>query len=43
MSTLIKGALENIEILRNKEDNLSGVPSGFINLDRIILDGKNQI
>lgn len=35
MSTLIKGALENIEILRNKEDNLSGVPSGFINLDRI--------
>jgi len=35
MSTLIKGALENIEILRNKEDGLSGVPSGFSNLDRI--------
>jgi len=35
MSTLIKGALTNIEILRNKEDGLSGVPSGFTNLDRI--------
>tara|TARA_B100001778_G_C18571335_1_gene622748 strand:+ start:59 stop:1543 length:1485 start_codon:yes stop_codon:yes gene_type:complete len=35
MSTLIKGALENIEILRNKEDGLSGVPSGFSYLDRI--------
>jgi len=35
MSTLIKGALENIETLRNKEDGLSGVPSGFSYLDRI--------
>lgn len=35
MSSLIKGALENIEILRNKEDGLSGVPSGFTNLDRV--------
>ena len=35
MSTLIKGALENIEILRNKEDGLSGIPSGFTNLDRV--------
>lgn len=35
MSSLIKGALENIEILRNKEDGLSGVPSGFINVDRV--------
>jgi len=35
MSTLIKGALINIEHLRNKEDGLSGVPSGFTNLDRI--------
>ena len=35
MSTLIKGALTNIETLRNKEDSLSGVPSGFTNLDRI--------
>lgn len=35
MSSLIKGALENIEILREKEDGLSGVPSGFSNLDRI--------
>ena len=35
MSSLIKGALENIEILRNKEDGLSGVPSGFTNVDRV--------
>tara|TARA_B100000902_G_scaffold257692_1_gene243922 strand:- start:2901 stop:4385 length:1485 start_codon:yes stop_codon:yes gene_type:complete len=35
MSTLIKGALNNIEILRNKEDGLSGTPSGFSNLDRV--------
>ena len=35
MSTLIKGALKNIETLRNKEDGLSGVASGFSNLDRV--------
>jgi len=35
MSSLIKGALENIETLRNKEDGLSGIPSGFTNLDRV--------
>ena len=35
MSSLIKGALENIEILRNKEDGLSGIASGFTNLDRV--------
>jgi replicative DNA helicase len=35
MSSLIKGALKNIEILRSKEDGLSGVPSGFTNLDRV--------
>jgi len=35
MSSLIKGALENIETLRNKEDGLSGVPSGFTNVDRV--------
>ena len=35
MSFLIKGALENIETLRNKEDGLSGVPSGFTNVDRV--------
>ena len=35
MSILIKGALENIEILRNKEDTLSGIPTGFSNLDRV--------
>lgn len=35
MSTLIKGALNNIENLRNKEDGLSGVASGFTNIDRV--------
>ena len=35
MSVLIKGALENIEILRNKEDTLSGIPTGYSNLDRV--------
>ncbi len=35
MSTLIKGALDNIEVLRQKEDGLSGVPSGFTKLDRV--------
>ena len=35
MSVLIKDALENIEILRNKEDTLSGIPTGFSNLDRV--------
>ena len=35
MSVLIKGALENIEVLRNKEDTLSGIPTGFSNLDRV--------
>lgn len=35
MSSLVKGALENIEALRQKEDALSGVPSGFTQLDFI--------
>ena len=35
MSILIKGALDNIEVLRHKEDGLSGVPSGFTKLDRV--------
>ena len=35
MSILIKGALDNIEVLRQKEDGLSGVPSGFTKLDRV--------
>ena len=40
MSLLIKGALDNIEILRNKEDGLSGIPSGFTNLDRVMRMAK---
>lgn len=35
MSDLIKLSLKNIEELKNKEDGLSGVPSGFSKLDRI--------
>ncbi len=42
MSTLIKGALENIETLRNKEDGLSGIPSGFSNLDKITSGFQNS-
>ncbi|MDB2675648.1 replicative DNA helicase [Flavobacteriales bacterium] len=35
MSTLIRQALEQIEEIKNKEDGLSGVPSGFSDLDRV--------
>ena len=42
MSSLIKGALENIEILRSKEDGLSGIPSGFTNLDRVTSGWQNS-
>ena len=42
MSSLIKGALENIEILRTKEDGLSGIPSGFTNLDRVTSGWQNS-
>jgi len=35
MSTLIKQAIEQIEKAREKEDGLSGVPSGLTSLDRI--------
>ena len=42
MSVLIKGALENIEVLRQKEDGLSGVPSGFTKLDRVTSGWQNS-
>jgi len=42
MSSLIKGALENIEVLRNKEDGLSGIPTGFTNLDRVTSGWQNS-
>ena len=42
MSILIKGALDNIEILRQKEDGLSGVPSGFTKLDRVTSGWQNS-
>ena len=42
MSLLIKGALENIETLRNKEDGLSGIPSGFTSLDRVTSGWQNS-
>ena len=35
MSELISSAINNIEELKNKEDGLSGVPSGFSQLDRV--------
>ncbi len=35
MSTLIKKAIEQIEISKNKKDGLSGIPSGLTALDRI--------
>jgi replicative DNA helicase len=35
MSTLIRQALEQIEEIKNKEDGLSGIPSGFSSLDRV--------
>ena len=42
MSSLIKGALENIETLRNKEDGLSGIATGFTNLDRVTSGWQNS-
>ena len=35
MSSLIRQALEQIEDIKNKDDGLSGVPSGFTDLDRV--------
>tara|TARA_B100000902_G_scaffold399539_1_gene470894 strand:+ start:15462 stop:16928 length:1467 start_codon:yes stop_codon:yes gene_type:complete len=35
MSDLINISLKNIEKLKNKEEGLSGIPSGFKNLDKI--------
>ena len=35
MSDLIQLSLKNIEDLKNKEDGLSGVPSGFSKLDKV--------
>ena len=34
MSTLIKQAIDQIEIAKNQKDGVSGVPSGFTELDR---------
>ena len=35
MSTLIRGAIKNIESAKNHEGNIIGVPSGFTELDRM--------
>ena len=44
MSDLIQLSFKNIEDLKNKEDGLSGVPSGFSKLDNVVhLDTKNLI
>lgn len=35
MSTLIRGAIKNIESAKNHDSNIIGVPSGFTDLDRM--------
>ncbi|MBK9176098.1 MAG: replicative DNA helicase [Flavobacteriales bacterium] len=35
MSDLLKGAMEQIDLAKSKGDGLSGVPTGFVQLDRI--------
>ena len=42
MSILIKGALDNIEVLRQKEDGLSALPSGFTKIDRVTSGWQNS-
>jgi len=42
MSELISSAINNIEELKNKEDGLSGVPSGFSRLDRVTSGWKKS-
>ncbi len=42
MSTLIKQAIEQIEKAREKQDGLSGVPSGLTSLDRITSGWQNS-
>ncbi len=42
MSTLIKQAIEQIEKAREKQDGLSGIPSGLTSLDRITSGWQNS-
>lgn len=42
MSTLIRQALDQIEEIKNKEDGLSGIPSGFTDLDRVTSGWQNS-
>ena len=42
MSDLIQLSLKNIEDLKNKEDGLSGVPSGFSKLDNVTSGCKQK-
>lgn len=35
MATIVKKAIKAIDELRNQEEGLTGVPSGFLNLDRV--------
>lgn len=42
MSTLIQNAIENIEKNKNQADGLSGVPSGFTELDRVTSGWQNS-
>jgi len=42
MSSLIRNALEQIEEVKNKEGGISGVPSGFQDLDKITSGWQNS-
>ncbi len=42
MSTLIQNAIENIEQNKNQADGLSGVPTGFTELDRVTSGWQNS-
>jgi len=35
MQSIVKKAIKSIDELRNQEEGLTGVPSGFVNLDRV--------
>lgn len=42
MSTLIRLALDQIEDIKNKDEGMSGVPSGFADLDRVTSGWQNS-
>ncbi len=42
MPSLVKQAIENIENAKNKDDHLSGLPSGFTGIDRLTSGWQNS-